>query len=465
MKNTQKRLIALLLAAMMVFSLIGCSNSAISQEKEKEAPAANDTPKTEDKTQTGDAALADTNEQTDTPKEMHIGFLIPDTGSQSIMGALGRAAQEIAYEYYGVGDDGIFANRKLVLHIEDTTSDAAVGTQKAQKLVEEYGCEVIVGPLSGSVATAVKEYAGTQPNVTFIMNGGGDTMTYGTVYENVYRLSVSGAQASFAQGQYAAEQGYKKVLTVAPDNDFQYSWISGFKYTFIPSGGEVVSFWFPESGNDYSSLISQIPEDIDAILIAAFGSASADFIKQMQEFGYSKDIPIFTTHSAADLSTLGNQDLAKYFDGAITATHTPYPLENNEYYSWFCERHEEKLGYPISIMTMDPYNAFVVLFETLKAVDGNTDDLANFRKVMAELEFETPVGMHHFDENRQVVLTEYLAQVYYNEELGSYAHKILKEYENVSQFGPYDPEWFAAQPLPDRVNPTVEAINSAVLAD
>lgn len=450
MKRTMKKLVALLMAATLLMLTVGCGNTAISEESKKneEAPQ-----KEKNTTQTSGE-----------PEELHVGFIIPDTGSQATMGPLGRAAQQMAYEYYDVGADGEFSGRKIVLHIEDSTSDAAVGVQKAQKLVEQYNCEFILGPLSGSVSTAVKEYAGTQPDVTFIMCGGGDTMTYGTVYDNVFRLSVSGAQASFAQGEYAAEQGYKKVLTVAPDNDFQYSWISGFKYTFIPSGGEVVSLWFPESGNDFSSIFTQIPDDVDAILLSAFGSSGADFLKQMREFGYAEDIPILGTHSALDPSVLSNPDLAKYYEGAVTATHTPYPMVDNEYYDWFCKRHEEIVGYPASVMTTDPYCCFVVLFELLQQLNGDTSDLTAVRETLSSLEFETPVGTRHFDENRQVIVTEYLVQVVYDEELQGYRHEVLKQYDNVTQFGPYDPEWFASQPLPDRENPMAEAIMSAKLA-
>ena len=465
MKKQICRLTALLLALVMLFALAACSNSDISTETADEDA---DAETTDTETTDTDTETTDTDDDTAADgeaEELHVGFIIPDTGSQATMGPLGRAAQQMAYERYGIGEDGVFAGRKIVLHIEDSASDAAIGVQKAQKLVEEYNCEFILGPLSGSVSTAVKEYAGTQPDVTFIMCGGGDTMTYGVVYDNVFRLSVSGAQASFAQGEYAAEQGYKKVLTVAPDNDFQYSWISGFKYTFIPSGGEVVSLWFPESGNDFSSIFTQIPDDTDAILLSAFGAAGADFLKQLREFGYAEDMPILSTHSAVDTSVLSNPELAQYYVGAVTASHTPYPMVDNEYYDWFSQRHTELVGYPASVMTTDPYCCFVVLFDTLEALNGDTSDLELLRSTMSDLVFDTPVGTRYFDENRQVVVTEYLVQVVYDEETQTYHHEVLKEYDDVTQFGPYDPDWFASQPLPDRDNPTVEAIMSAEFAE
>ena len=108
--------------------------------------------------------------------------MIPDTGGQSVLGSLSRAGVEICMDMY---DNGLVAVRQIELFFEDTASDAAIAVQKAQKLIEEYGCEILIGPQSGSEATAVKEYAGSQPGITFVMGGGGDTMTYGVVIEKL----------------------------------------------------------------------------------------------------------------------------------------------------------------------------------------------------------------------------------------------------------------------------------------
>lgn len=452
MKKAGRNWIALVLVLALAFVTFGCSPATDSDDTGSSAPAGDSGTAAP---QGGQAQEPSDGEEL---RELHVGFLVPDTGSQATMGPLGRAAYEIAFERYNNGE---VAGRKVIVHIEDTASDAAIGVQKAQKLIEEYGCEIVLGPLSGSVATAVKEYAGTQPETTFIMNGGGDTMTYGVIYDNVFRTAIAGSQAGFSLGEYAARH-YKKVLTVAPDNDFQYSLIAGFKYTFIRAGGEVESIWFPESGTDYSSMIAQIPDDIDAILCAAFGGLSADFLKQLREYGHT-DIPLMSTHSAMDPASVSNPEVGQYFEGCVTTTHTPNTL-TGEYFEWFNERHIEKVGFSTSIMTMDPYCAFIVLFEGLEKVNGNTEDLEAFRAALSALEFDTPVGVRYFDENRQIVVTEYLVQCTWYDEYNTYMSKILEEYPNQTQFGPFDPDWYSAQELPSRTNPTIETIMSAKLA-
>ena len=55
---------------------------------------------------------------------------------------------------------------ELITGSSDASPDSAI--RATRKLVEQDGVKVLVGPLSGSEGLAVKDYAKTQPEVTFL---------------------------------------------------------------------------------------------------------------------------------------------------------------------------------------------------------------------------------------------------------------------------------------------------------
>ena len=106
---------------------------------------------------------------------------------------------------------------ELVTGSSDASPDSAI--RAARKLVEQDGVQILVGPLSGSEGLAIKDYAKTQPNVTFL-NGSSaaqDT-TLRNSADNFFRFSTDGAQWMAGLGEYVYNvKGYRKVAVLAED--------------------------------------------------------------------------------------------------------------------------------------------------------------------------------------------------------------------------------------------------------
>ena len=64
--------------------------------------------------------------------------------------------------------NGMAGGKKIewVIGSSDASPDSAI--RAIRKLVEQDGVQIVVGPLSGDEGLAVKDYAKTQPNVTFV---------------------------------------------------------------------------------------------------------------------------------------------------------------------------------------------------------------------------------------------------------------------------------------------------------
>ena len=77
-----------------------------------------------------------------------------------------------------------------------------------RKLVEQDKVDIMVGPLSGGEGIAVKDYAKTQPNITFINGGSGAQAT--TLVEpgaQLLPLQHRGRAVDGGPGQGGARQG------------------------------------------------------------------------------------------------------------------------------------------------------------------------------------------------------------------------------------------------------------------
>src|SRR6202011_4335877 len=114
--------------------------------------------------------------------------------------------------------------------------DSAV--KAARKLVEQDHVAILIGPLSGDEGVAVKDYAKTQPNVTFV-NGtsAAQDTTLRDPAPNFFRFSTDGAQWMAGLGDYAFNaKKYKEGVPVGEDFSFPYPQIFGFMAGFCKAG-------------------------------------------------------------------------------------------------------------------------------------------------------------------------------------------------------------------------------------
>ena len=73
-------------------------------------------------------------------------------------------------------------------------------------------------------------------------------------------------------GQWACEQGYKKIVTIAADYAFGYEVVGGFQKAFEDCGGQIVQkIWPPLGTKDFGPYIPTIKADADAIFSLMVG--------------------------------------------------------------------------------------------------------------------------------------------------------------------------------------------------
>ncbi len=373
-----------------------------------------------------------------------IGLLATLEGPFAAGGADGMRGAELAVKQRG----GVVAGRKIEIIKASSDAKPEVAVNATRKLVEQDKVDVMVGPLSGGEGIAVKDYAKTQPNITFI-NGssGAQAATLVNPAPNFFRFNTEGAQWMVGLGKAAMDRGYKRVMVIAEDYAFPYSQVQGFMSEYCRLGGKVPEkAWVPLGGKDYSSVIAKIPKDVDALLVVLGGSDAVNFLTQYENSGgdkpmlggsitVSQDVLNYKGKRRDSLvGTLAAGPVADSFDGA----------------EWKAFVADNQKNYPVSAGGFPSPSLFAyVYYQNMKAaldgLDAVKGDLsggqAKYREALSKMVLKTPTGDVRLDSNRQAIGTTFVTEVV-KDAKGNLFNKVHRKVDNVDQLLGMKPEDF-----------------------
>ena len=335
-----------------------------------------------------------------------IGLIAPLEGALALSGQDAIRGTELALDEikYMIG------NKKIVVLKESSNGRPDVALGKAKKLIEQDNVDILIGPLAGGEGLAIKEYAKTQPNKTFVQGtSAAQELTLKDAAPNLYRFTGDGAQWQAGLGNYAYDvKGYRNIVSVGDDYAFPYSQVAGFISEFCPKGGRIAQrFWAPLGTKDYNSIIAKIPDNIDAIYLLVAGADAVNFLTQYQQAGGKK--PIISGTATVDrnvLSTKGN--FKKGTVGVVTAG-------------------------PITESNTEPMWVALVAAYQKKYPDGLGSPSFNhkkFRDAMQALKMPSPMGLVELDANRQGIVDNYLSEVAERPDGSLYLKMISKQRVN-----------------------------------
>jgi branched-chain amino acid transport system substrate-binding protein len=361
-----------------------------------------------------------------------IGLLATFEGPFTVLGEDSQRGAMTAIEEV----HGMVAGKKIevIKGSSDASPDSAV--RAARKLVEQDGVKVLVGPLSGDEGLAIKDYAKTKPDVTFI-NGtsAAQDTTLRNPAPNFFRFSTDGAQWMAGLGTYAfKDKGYKKVATVAEDYSFPYTQVFGFMAEFCKAGGHVPSkSWVPIGNKDFSSVIAAIPDDVDAIYVALGGADAVNFLSQYQQAGGKA--PLIGGSITVDQTVLTSK--GKIHDLMIGTPSAGPTADSNDSAAWksFAEAYKKQPGaFPSpSLFAHGYYIDMKAALLGLEQANGDVSDGgAKLRAILSKLSFDTPTGKVSLDENRQAVADMFLTEVTKAPD-GNLYNKLVKVIPQVNQ--------------------------------
>ena len=389
---------------------------------------------------------------------LKVGVLATLEGTYTVLGEDGVRGLKTALKEANFTAGG--REIEIIIASTDASPDSAV--RAARKVVEQDGVDIVIGPLSGSEGIAIRDYAKTQPDITFL-NGSSAAQetTYVTPAENFFRFNTDGAQWSVGLGDYIYnEKGYRSIATVGEDYSFIYTQVFGLVTEFCAAGGDVTErFWVPLGTKDFGSIIAALPDDVDAIYLGLGGGDAINFLSQYQQAG--GDAALIGGSLMVDGTVLNSKGDAK---NALIGTPAAGPQADSwnnprwkEYVASYKNTFAPEDRFPSpSLLATAYYTATSAALACVDEVGGNLGEgQAAFRSCLSSLELDTPTGTIRLDENRQAIAANFVSEVVENED-GTLSTKMVSMVEGVNQQLGIDPEAFAKIGLPSRDTPACQ---------
>jgi len=344
----------------------------------------------------------------------------------------------------------------------DDTADKAI--EETRRLMEQENADILVGPLSGDEGIAVANYAKEHPDKTFV-NGiaGAQDATLKVQADNFFRYHPDGAQWSAGLGDYAYNDlDWKTAAIIGDDYSFPYTSLAGFVAEFCAIGGQVTKrIWAPLGEKDYSSYISQIPDDVDGIYVGIGGSGLVSFINQYEQQRGEVDTERMLGNVFWD-DPLVLEEVGAKLVGGVTSAMTAGDMNTPEVEAYI-EGLRDAYGDEVasagpSVFSYGYYTGTTALIKGLEAVNGDISDQAQLQEALASVTLsgeEAPYGDVELDENRQAISNVFVKEIVKDANGdGMPDVKTIRRIPDVDQTfnGVFTPE----TPAPDRNNPKCE---------
>ena len=222
-------------------------------------------------------------------EELRIGLIAPMTGPFAQVGA----DMTNGFKMYLDEVNSNFAGAKVNLIIEDSQGKPDTAVTKAKKLILEDHVQMLVGGVLAPEGYALAPVSTAEKTVYIASVPAADDLTQRQLgnYPYFIRTSWTSSQPHHPLGQWACDQGYKKIITVGADYAFGYEAVGGFQKAFEDCGGKIIQkIWPPLGTKDFGPYIPTFKADADAVFSLMVGPMPLQFPKQLRASGWTKPI-------------------------------------------------------------------------------------------------------------------------------------------------------------------------------
>ena len=331
-----------------------------------------------------------------------IGFLGTMSGPAGALGQDQYDAFMLGVEHLG----GKFGGATVQVVKEDDQLKPDLGVQLAQKLMEKDKVNLITGVTFSNVMMAVHKPI-TSAGLILVGSNAGPTPITGKGCNPMY-FSTSWNNDSLheSMGQYAQDNGYKKVYLMAPNYQAGKDALSGFKRYY--KGAVVDEVYTQVNQPDYSAEIAQLQAaKPDAIYVFYPGGMGVNFVKQYQQAGLLGKLPMLSSSTVDGTTLPALKDIAL---GAITGS--PYsPDLDNPQNKKFVQDFQKKYNRLPSLYAAQSYDAAMLINSALVKTGGKTDNTEALRTALKAADFKSVAGPFKFNSNQFPIRNFYRVDV------------------------------------------------------
>ncbi len=381
-------------------------------------------------------------------EELRIGLIAPMTGPFAQVGA----DMTNGFKMYLDEVNSNFAGAKVNLIIEDSQGKPDTAVTKAKKLILEDHVQMLVGGVLAPEGYALAPVSTAEKTVYIASVPAADDLTQRQLgnYPYFIRTSWTSSQPHHPLGQWACDQGYKKIITVGADYAFGYEAVGGFQKAFEDCGGKIIQkIWPPLGTKDFGPYIPTFKADADAVFSLMVGPMPLQFPKQLRASGWTK--PIIgggTSYDESVLPFMGDEVI-----GDVSALQYSAGLQTPRNEA-FVKAYRAKYGKVPSYFSESNYTTAMMIDLVMKQTKGAWPGPEAFIAKMLTLKVDAPRGPVSFDDMRNPIQDIYIKKVektkmfgYDKDELWNV---VIKTYPAVSQFWTYGKDAFLKQPVYSR---------------
>ncbi len=384
-------------------------------------------------------------------EELRIGYIAPLTG---IFAQIGKDMND-GFQMYLDEHNGMLGGAKVKFIVEDNQGKPDAAVTKAKKLVLNDKVQMFIGGLLASTGYALAPVSTAEKTLYISSISAADDLTQRQhdKYPYFFRSSWTSSQPHHPLGQWACDQGYKKVVAVAADYAFGYEVVGGFQKVFEDCGGKVIQkIWPPLGTKDFGPYIPTMKADADAVFSLMVGPMALQFPKQLRGAGNKK--PIIgggTSYDEFALPFMGEEII-----GDVSALHYSAAIDTPKNAA-FVKAYRTKYGKVPSYYAENNYTTAQIIDEAMKKAGGKWPGPEAFIKIMSGLKVDAVRGPVSFDDMRNPIENIYIKKVEKKAMFGydkpELWNTVIKTYPNVSQFWTYGKDKFLAQPVYSREFP------------
>ena len=276
---------------------------------------------------------------------------------------------------------------------QDDQFKPEVATQIVQKLIESENVPIIAGIGGSNVMMSVFKPI-TDKQIFLIGSNAGPSPIAGAQC-SPYFFAASWQNDSWAEaaGKWATDKGYKRMTLVASNYQAGKDAVSGFKKFYK---GVIVDEIYPGTTQpDFSAEIAQIAAQKPDAVFAFIPAGGVNFIRQYQQAGLLKTLPLLTVGMAdgTTLPTLKDTALG------LQSVHFWSPDTDNPVSKQFVDAFEKKYDRIPSNFAAQGYDTALLLDAAIGRVKGNVADKQAFMAALKQGSAKSVRGTLKFNNN------------------------------------------------------------------
>jgi branched-chain amino acid transport system substrate-binding protein len=332
-----------------------------------------------------------------------IGLITTLSGGGSGLGIAVRDGFKLAVDQEG----GKLGGYPAELLVQDDARKPDKAKQIADRFMKKDKVHIMTGIIWSNLAITVVPKV-VREGVFYISPNAGPSLLAGKGCDkNYFNVAWQNDNLHEAMGQYVKDKNYKKVFILAPNYPAGKDSLRGFKRFY--QGKPVAEVYTKLGQKDYAAEIASIRSaKPDAVFFFLPGGMGISFIKQYNQAGLTKEIPLFGPAFSFDQTILAA--VGKAALGVMNSSQWNKDIDNPANKK-FVTDFKKAYGRLPSLYASQGYDAALLIASAIKAVGGDMSKQDAFREALRKANFDSVRGPFKFGPNHHPVQDIYIREV------------------------------------------------------